>query len=215
MLRIEKRFRLAIAIFFILNVVTTATAMIMIEKMIADRNSERSLLENQMNALAALGMEFEALGEATTRNEELKQASFVILDNKGWSTVQESDLTLIRTAFLPGTITSREDLKFAFKRLLNLQNQRLTKSNQSLKAMGLAGSWTVGILSIFSLTYLFLASRKIRREIVDPLAEIVHGMGDWLNGNRQRRLNPNMADSAVHESINQINEVLDKDGQRF
>lgn len=198
-----------------MNIVTTTTAMIMIEKMVPVSNSELVGLLVQQKALTTLLLR--DLGPRIDRGEapeSSEAAKLIIIDSKGWSPEQEAAVSLIRE-HIDNTVTQADSgFQNAMRSLIEIQNRRIERKIGDLRTMGLAGSWSVGILSLLTLAILYFFQQRFKILILNPVAELVRGLQDWTNGNRQRRLRNTDASWEVQESLRGINDLLDENTSR-
>ena len=208
-LRFERTFRTGLIIFFMLNVVTTATSMAIVEKMIPLHDDEFNRLLDQQDVLLRL-----LFGPESESPESLKatqQARLVLNDDASWSGEQKPAIFYIRStlATLGATAADQPEVKRQYRIAIELQKGRIKKKLESFRTMGLAGSWSIGILSLLILFVIYAFQRRMTTAILLPLAEIIHGVQDWVKGNRQRRLRCSRAVPEIYEGVTIINEILD------
>ena len=208
-LKFERTFRTGLVIFFMLNVVTTATSMAIVEKMIPLHDDEFNRLLTQQDVLLRL-----MFGPEADTPESLKatqEARLVLNDDSSWSDEQKSAIFHIRSSLATDnlTVADQSEVRRQYRTAIELQKDRIKKKLESFRTMGLAGSWSIGILSLLILFVIYAFQRRMTTAILQPLAEIIHGVQDWVKGNRQRRLRCSRAVPEIYEGVTIINEILD------
>lgn len=208
-LKFEKTFRTGLIIFFILNVVTTTTSMVIVEKMIPLHDAEFNRLLAQHDAL--LGLMFGPESDAPEALKETQEARLILNDDASWSDEQKAAIFHIRSSLATKDLTAvdQPEIQRHYRTAIEAQNLRIRKKLESFRTMGLAGSWSIGILSLLILLAIYAIQRRMTTVILQPLAEIVHGVQDWVKGNRQRRLRSSRTVAEIHEGVTIINEILD------
>ncbi len=211
MLKFERSFRYGVISLFILILVSTTTAMTMIESMVPTKNSEFNRLLLQQDALTALLLDYvEPQEDRAKIDERLKATALVIFDKENWNPEQESSLGIIREHLSnPGNTLDQARTRQSFKTLIEIQSTRINKKVEELHTTGLAGSWSLGFLSLITLGVLYVFYSRSNASIVSPVVELIQGLQDWTSGNRQRRLKSRVVSADIQGGFNIINDILD------
>lgn len=211
MLRFERSFRVGIIALFLFNLLSSATSMTMIEKMIPSHDPEYEALRNQQNALVTLLMS-RLNSESGEKGKDQEAALLILQDQEKWDERQRDLLGVVRrrvmnTPELP--VPDDNEFFLAAQTLTKLQKERLDRKIESFRKRGLASSWVVACMSLLSLVALFLFHARIKESLVNPAAELVRGLQDWWQGNRQRRMRCPKVGSEIYESSVILNDILD------
>jgi len=211
MLKFERSFRLGIVSLFILIVVTTTTAMTMIEEMVPTSDSKiRHLLHQQEVIVELMLKEGAPRLKPSEFDEKLAGSNLALFDSRDWALEQEPHLALIRDYVSnPDNQLDPAIVQQSFQSLIDIQNQRINRELSDLRTMGLAGSWSVGILSFMTLAVLYVFQSRVRVSFLNPVTELVLGLRNWASGNRQRRLQSAEATPEIQESFSTINDLCD------
>lgn len=208
-LKFEKTFRTGLIIFFMLNVVTTVTSMAIVEKMIPLHDDEFNRLLAQQDVL--LSLMFGPESDTPESLQATQEARLILNDEASWSDEQKPAIFQIRSSLSMKDLTAvdQPEIQRQYRTAIELQKRRIKKKLESFRTMGLAGSWSIGILSLIILLVIYAIQRRMTTAILQPLAEIIHGVQDWVKGNRQRRLRCSRTVPEIYEGVTIINEILD------
>lgn len=209
MLKFEKSFRTGIIVLLALNILTTVTSMVIIEKTVPMHDEEFNRLIAQQEALMILllGHDPNEMGAS----ELAQKTRFILNDETSWSDDQKPLILSIKDSLTERDLSSIAEAKSHryYKKAIEMQKERLRKKLEGFQTTGLAGSWSVGLLSLVSLLFLYVFQHKTARSTLTPFAEILQGIKDWAGGNHQRRLRGLRAEPEVFEAVTSLNDILD------
>lgn len=210
-----KKFRLGIVLIFIAMLVLTTAAMIMIERMIPLHDKELLQIVEQQTVLHDLSAG-SRLSQTSTpyERESLNKALLQLAQADAWSVQQQALIPRVQEAFSESSSVEANELAEVLQNLVNLQSNRLNEKLESMRLKGLAGSWTVGLLSLFTMVGLYRFYVRTRDSVLAPTQEIVQGLHDFHQGNRQRRFRSHLHGGEFHESLSILNDILDERSTR-
>lgn len=207
-----KKVRLGITFLFLFQLIIAVIGMVMIERMIPSQDKElKTIIEQQSSLQHLLAKSYTKSNFAETlQSENPPLALFELSLDKEWSDEQRLLLPKVREALMASSEVAPEDIRRTLQNLLKLQNERLTRKLDDLRLKGLAGSWTLAILTLLGRLGLYRFYVALRDRLLNPTQEIVLGLRDYQRGNRQRRFRSALKEGELHESIYILNDILDE-----